>query len=64
MEKPLKNLSWNHFVQSIYIHSFFRLISIDPVKDRDIEFSMKAYSFVLAKHLEIDENIEKHKMFN
>ncbi|CAK57595.1 unnamed protein product (macronuclear) [Paramecium tetraurelia] len=41
-----------------------KLISIDPVKDREIEFSMKAYSFVQAKHLEIDENIEKHKMFN
>ncbi|CAD8107469.1 unnamed protein product [Paramecium sonneborni] len=41
-----------------------KLISIDPVKDREIEFQMKAYSFVQAKHLEIDENIEKHKMFN
>ncbi|CAD8093184.1 unnamed protein product [Paramecium primaurelia] len=41
-----------------------KLISIDLVKDREIEFSMKAYSFVQAKHLEIDENIEKHKMFN
>ncbi|CAD8096669.1 unnamed protein product [Paramecium primaurelia] len=41
-----------------------KLILIDPVKDREIEFSMKAYSFVQAKHLDIDENIEKHKMFN
>ncbi|CAD8192982.1 unnamed protein product [Paramecium pentaurelia] len=41
-----------------------KLISIDLVKDREIEFSMKTYSFVQAKHLEIDENIEKHKMFN
>ncbi|CAD8188822.1 unnamed protein product [Paramecium octaurelia] len=41
-----------------------KLVSIDPVKDREIEFSMKAYSFVQAKHLEIDENIEKHKIFN
>lgn len=40
-----------------------RLISIDPIKDREIEFSLKAHTFVEAKHLEIDENVEKHKLF-
>ncbi|CAD8107958.1 unnamed protein product [Paramecium sonneborni] len=41
-----------------------KLISIDPLKDEEIEFSIKVYSFIQAKHLKIDENIEKHKIFS
>lgn len=36
---------------------------IDASRDKNIEFALKTYDFVELKHLEIDESVKTHPLF-